>query len=125
MEKIKRQTVTPKWRELALGAEIIHPGSARALRTGDWRSSRPVWHYAAEDTGCVQCGMCVIFCPEGCIFMKKLGETGFDLKRLKPGSHLKAASPVPYSDNDYCKGCGICAKECWTGCIEMVPEEVL
>jgi Pyruvate/2-oxoacid:ferredoxin oxidoreductase delta subunit len=25
--------------------------------------------------------------------------------------------------NDYCKGCGICAKECVTGCIKMAPEE--
>jgi pyruvate ferredoxin oxidoreductase delta subunit len=24
--------------------------------------------------------------------------------------------------NDYCKGCGICAKECVTGCIKMLPE---
>jgi pyruvate ferredoxin oxidoreductase delta subunit len=24
---------------------------------------------------------------------------------------------------DYCKGCGICARECWTGCIKMVEEE--
>jgi len=23
----------------------------------------------------------------------------------------------------YCKGCGICAQECFTGCIAMVPEE--
>ena len=24
---------------------------------------------------------------------------------------------------DYCKGCGICSRECWTGCIKMVEEE--
>jgi pyruvate ferredoxin oxidoreductase delta subunit len=25
---------------------------------------------------------------------------------------------------DYCKGCGICAAECPTSCIKMIPEEV-
>jgi Pyruvate/2-oxoacid:ferredoxin oxidoreductase delta subunit len=27
-------------------------------------------------------------------------------------------------DLDYCKGCGICARECPAGAIEMVPEDI-
>ena len=27
------------------------------------------------------------------------------------------------ADLDYCKGCGICAHECWPGAIEMKEEE--
>jgi len=123
VEKYKVQKMLPKWYELALGADIIYPGSSRRLQTGQWRSSRPIWNYVSENTGCIQCGVCVIYCPEGCIKMKPLKESGFDLSKLTPNSHLKPDSLVPVPDYDYCKGCGICARECWTGCIKMIPEE--
>lgn len=123
MEKHKSQPLYPKWHELPLGSDIIYPGSSRRLRTGQWRTERPVWEYLGENTGCIQCGVCVIFCPEGCIKMKPLKETSYDLSKLKQGLRLTGESLVPVVDYDYCKGCGICAKECWTGCIKMVPEE--
>ena len=44
-----------------------------------------------------------IFCPEGCI---EPNEEGYF-----------EANPF------YCKGCGICARECWTKAITMVEEE--
>lgn len=126
MDEVKRQKDQPAWHELALGTAVIHAGSARALRTGDWRSSRPVWHYVAESTGCVQCGLCTVYCPEGCIHIVPIRETDADLAGLsrRPEALISERSLVPAADLDYCKGCGICARECPTRCIEMVAEEV-
>ena len=95
------QSAQPKWKELAVGTAITEPGSARQNRTGDWRSSRPVWNHEQ----CIRCGICVIFCPEGCI------QFGMEAEGL-PGANL-----------EYCKGCAICATECPTACISMVDEE--
>ena len=123
---IKRQTDMPKWHELALGTAIIYSGSARGLKTGDWRSNRPVWAYVGKATGCVQCGVCTIYCPEGCIEIHPLRDTEYDLANLatRKESGLAPVSLVPMANLDYCKGCGICARECPTHCIGMVPEEV-
>jgi len=118
-----RQSVGVPWQDLNLGMSS-HSGSARHFLTGDWRSSRPVWVYAGKETGCVACGMCTVFCPEGCLKMVPIGETEFGLKQVehfKP-EHLGPDSLVPMADLDYCKGCGICAQECWTSCITMVEE---
>ena len=60
---------------------------------------KPIW----DNTKCIKCGVCYIFCPEGCIIEKEGGLFEADL--------------------DYCKGCGICAHECWPGAITMVEEE--
>lgn len=95
----RQQIPDPDWRDLFLGAAITEPGSSRYNRTGDWRSSRPVWNLDK----CVKCGVCMIFCPEGCIAMR---EDGF-----------------PQSDMEFCKGCGICTAECFTGCIAMEEEQ--
>jgi pyruvate ferredoxin oxidoreductase delta subunit len=95
------QSATPKWTELAVGTAITVPGSARQNRTGDWRSQRPVWDHEK----CIRCGVCVIFCPEGCL--------GFG--HVSPG--------LPDADLEYCKGCAICAHECPTACISMLEEE--
>ena len=96
---MSRQSANPNWRELALGMAITDPGSSRYNRTGDWRSSRPLWEFEK----CVKCGVCAVFCPEGCIAMQRDG--------------------LPLADMEYCKGCGICVLECWTGCIEMTEEK--
>jgi pyruvate ferredoxin oxidoreductase delta subunit len=94
------QSATPKWTELAIGTAIVVPGSSRQNRTGDWRSSRPLW----DHDKCIKCGVCVIFCPEGCIGWTQAG--------------------YPDGNLEYCKGCGICVRECWTTCIRMKEEEV-
>jgi len=119
-----RQSVMATWQELNL-ASTTHSGSARYFLTGDWRSSRPVWVYAGKDTGCVACGVCTIYCPEGCLSMVPIAQTPFGLKQLQQfqPEHLDAESVVPMADLNYCKGCGICAQECWTRCIKMVTEE--
>lgn len=54
------------------------------------------------EKACLECGICWMYCPEGCIF---LNEDGF----FEP-------------DYDYCKGCGICAEVCPLGAITMEVE---
>jgi pyruvate ferredoxin oxidoreductase delta subunit len=89
----------PGWKNLPIGCHVQEPMSARNNHTGSWRSSRPLW----DHTKCVKCGVCDLFCPEGCI---------------KPN-----AEGYYEANLDYCKGCGICQLECVTRCISMKQEE--
>ena len=70
------------------------------LDTASWRVFRPVMNKSK----CVECGLCLAYCPVGSVY--KSENKGF---------------VISY---DYCKGCGICAKECPSGAIEMQPEGV-
>jgi len=72
------------------------PGWALDNLTGSWRSLRP----EIDRERCNNCGICWLFCPEGCI--------------------THAVHEINY---DYCKGCGICAEECKRGAIDMLKEE--
>ena len=87
------------WKDLNIGCIVTEPGNARQYRSGDWRSQRPIHDFQR----CIKCGLCQIYCPEGCIFQNDEGYFDADLY--------------------HCKGCGICAKECPTGVITMVEEE--
>ena len=91
--------VLPSWKDLLPGSVIVEPGNAKKFRTGDWKSAHPVWN----NQRCIKCGICYLFCPEGCIREK---EDGYFEANLY-----------------YCKGCGICVRECWTEAIAMVEEE--
>jgi len=86
------------WWEIEQGNVVLIPGSTKEYHTGGWRSLRPVW----DNSKCIKCGICYVYCPEGCISQD---EDGYFMANL-----------------DYCKGCGICAQECWPGAIEMVEE---
>jgi pyruvate ferredoxin oxidoreductase gamma subunit len=86
------------WQEILPGSVVIEPGNAKEYRTGDWRSQRPEYNY----NKCIKCGLCYIFCPEGCIKPKSDGYYEANLY--------------------YCKGCGICAKECPRYAINMLEE---
>lgn len=86
------------WKEVALGGAILTPGNASELKTGDWRSSRPVVNYEK----CIKCGRCYIICPDMVYTPKDDGY--YELNYY------------------YCKGCGICAEECPKDAIEMVEE---
>jgi 2-oxoacid:acceptor oxidoreductase delta subunit (pyruvate/2-ketoisovalerate family) len=55
---------------------------------------------------CFSCDNCYGVCPDNAVL--KLGA---------PGERYAI-------DYDYCKGCGICVKECPSGAIEMVPETI-
>ena len=75
---------------------ISLPQEGVAGNTGSWRSHKPVM----DSDKCVHCQICWIFCPDVCI----------DRETME-------------IDFQYCKGCGICSKECPTGAITMEPEE--
>jgi pyruvate ferredoxin oxidoreductase delta subunit len=87
------------WKDLEIGCVISDPGNARRYKTGDWRSLKPV----CDTDNCIRCGVCYIFCPDMAIRKTEAGYFEADLY--------------------YCKGCGICAQECFTGCISMIAEE--
>ncbi len=63
----------------------------------DWRFEKPVW----DNQKCIRCGVCGLSCPDGAIFQN--GEGYYE------------------ADETYCKGCGLCKQQCWTGCISMEP----
>ena len=86
------------WKDLEIGAIVTEQGNASQYKTGDWRSQRPIF----DNSKCNKCGLCYIFCPEGCIVQQADG-------------YFKA-------DLFYCKGCGICAEECPKDVITMVAE---
>ncbi|MFC1872664.1 4Fe-4S binding protein [Chloroflexota bacterium] len=87
------------WKDIEVGAISTEPGSASQYKTGAWRSQRPTYDYSR----CIKCGVCQMYCPEGCVEQ--------DEKEY-------------FAANLYwCKGCGICSKECWTRVITMVEEE--
>lgn len=85
-------------RDIEVGAMVSEPGNARQYKTGDWRSQKPTYDFSR----CIKCAVCQLFCPEGCI--EPNAEGYFEANMY------------------YCKGCGICARECWTKVITMVEE---
>ena len=87
------------WKDLGIGSIVTEPGSASQYQTGGWRSQRPIF----DNSKCIKCGICYIFCPEGCI--EQNAEGYFEASLF------------------YCKGCGICARECWPQAITMIEEE--
>ncbi|MBA7471822.1 Pyruvate synthase subunit PorD [subsurface metagenome] len=87
------------WKDIEIGAIVTEPGNASQYRTGDWRSQRPIYDFDR----CIKCGLCQIFCPEGCVWQNAQGYFEADLY--------------------YCKGCAICARECPTWVITMKEEE--
>ena len=76
-----------------------HKPKPPSKKTGSWRTQRPVINVEK----CCQCGWCYLYCILGCIESK--GD--FFVPNL-----------------DYCKGCGVCAKECPVSAIKMVGEGV-
>jgi pyruvate ferredoxin oxidoreductase gamma subunit len=86
----------PGWKAVKPGAIITEKGNAKEYKTGDWKSAKPVY----DNSKCTKCGLCFVYCPEGCI--RPLADGFFE--------------PNLY----YCKGCGICAKECPKDVITMV-----
>jgi len=93
------KTENVPWKKLRIGTIIDEPGGAVEYKTGDWKSQRPV----LDKAKCNKCGLCFIYCPEGCI---PPDEEGYFI-----------------ADLTFCKGCGICAKECPKKAIMMVVEK--
>ena len=63
-----------------------------------WRSETPVINFSK----CKLCFQCYLYCPEGSIAQRE--------NRMK-------------IDLRFCKGCGICVKECRFGAIRLEKEE--
>jgi pyruvate ferredoxin oxidoreductase delta subunit len=84
---------------MVLGPKVSKPGKSRDNKTGSWRmGKRPKF----LQKNCIDCKMCLIMCPEGCISGE--GKNTFNC------------------DLEYCKGCGICALLCPKKDIEMISE---
>lgn len=80
------------------------------VKNAGWRNIRPVVH-PETCTGCLKC---YLYCPDGAVFK-------VDNDPTDPGSVNRTDTTVAI-DLDFCKGCGICARSCAAGSIEMVPE---
>ncbi len=81
----------------------IGKGQTNSNTTGSWRVERPVWNPQT----CINCMLCWVSCPDGCIILSKKDRV----------------SGIDYT---YCKGCGICAEVCPTKpkSIAMVLESI-
>ncbi len=87
------------WKHIPIGGLIVEPGNSEKYITGGWRTYRPV----LDDSKCIHCMICWVYCPDSSVIVKDGKMTGFDY--------------------DHCKGCGICAHECPKDAIEMILEE--
>jgi pyruvate ferredoxin oxidoreductase gamma subunit len=96
----------PAWIDLSFedaraSAPAIHAAATSVnVKTGLWRTMRPVIDYHR----CAKCWwFCSSFCPDSVISLNSEG--------------------YPVIDYDHCKGCLICAAQCGTHAIRVVPEE--
>jgi len=86
------------WKDIPLGGLILEAGNAERYKTGSWRTFRPIW----DEEACIQCLRCWIYCPDNSIMVRE--EKMVDI------------------NYDYCKGCGICSRECPSEAIKMMEE---
>ncbi len=97
----------PGWIDLpfenaAISNLAIHAGATSTkVRTGLWRTMRPVINYE-NCSGCAW--ICSTYCPDGAI---NVGADGY-----------------PDIDYDHCKGCLICVAQCPPHAIESIAEHI-
>jgi pyruvate ferredoxin oxidoreductase gamma subunit len=79
--------------------DVRAPATSVQVRTGLWRTHRPV----IDRDVCRRCAwVCGTFCPDGAISVDALGQ--------------------PVIDYDHCKGCLVCAAVCPPHAIRVEPE---
>ena len=83
--------------KITIGGINQNEGSSKEYKTGSWRTMKP----EVDEEKCIQCWKCFNYCPDAAV-KKTEDSIEFDL--------------------DYCKGCGICEKECPVDAIVMVKE---
>ncbi len=95
----------PDWADLPLetarlsAPTIYTAANSIEVRTGLWRTLRPVIDYSR----CNRCWwVCSTFCPDGAIAVSKDGQ--------------------PQIDYDHCKGCMVCVAQCPPHAIAAIPE---
>lgn len=100
-----RNYARPAWVDLPVdsarqAAPAIHAAATSVeVRTGLWRTMRPVVDY----TRCKHCWwVCSTFCPDAAIGVESDG--------------------TPVIDYDHCKGCLVCVAKCPPHAIEAIPE---
>jgi len=99
--------VKPGWIHLPFENAVIsnlaiHAGATSVeVRTGLWRTMRPVINYE-KCSGCSW--ICSTYCPDGAINVR--------------------ADGYPDIDYDHCKGCLICVAQCPPHAIESIAEQV-
>jgi len=105
VQPVARDYARPDWIDLPfdvadIAAPVIHAGATSVeVRTGLWRSHRPVMHTER----CHRCWwICSSFCPDSAI---SVGTDGY-----------------PAIDYDHCKGCMVCVAQCPSHAIEAVAE---
>lgn len=94
-EKMVSQSILSSRQTVAIG---------EAGKTGAWRTVKPILineKCIVVKSGKPTCHLCWMFCPE------------MTVSRTIP----------PIFNYDYCKGCGICARECPVNAIKMIPEK--
>ena len=86
------------YKDIPMAGKITNAGSSLLNKTGSWRAFRPIH----DKEKCINCMICYAFCPEEAILVEDGKVVGVNL--------------------DYCKGCGICAKECPVKAFSMKEE---
>ena len=95
MNKSKIKSNLKSWKQIPIGGKITKGGTAKKFKTGNWKVLKPI----RDEKKCIHCLKCFLYCPEGCV-------------KAKGGKIVKI-------DYNYCKGCGICARECPVKAIKM------
>lgn len=87
-----------------IGSSCPSSNNSKSRKTGGWRSLKPIF---LEDK-CRGCGICVQYCPEGCIELRDAA-----------GKKTRIAKV----DYGYCKGCLLCMSLCPFNAIEKKMEK--
>ena len=99
---VKPDWITLPFESAQVSNLAIHAGvTSVKVRTGLWRTMRPVINYP-NCSGCAW--ICSTYCPDGAIKVRTDG--------------------YPEIDYEHCKGCLVCVAQCPPHAIESIPEHI-